>query len=48
MKSSPERGGGPPPQAVVEGSRLSAVPPGREVGPLHQAAAGPPPRAGED
>ncbi|HEX9946135.1 MAG TPA: methionine synthase [Allosphingosinicella sp.] len=43
--SSPERGGGPPPKAVVEGSHGGS---GSEAGPLHQPAAGPPPRSGEE
>ena len=48
MKSSPERGGGPRPQGVVEGPPVRAVRPDR--GPLHHqpAAGGPPPRAGEE
>jgi tRNA pseudouridine55 synthase len=48
LNSSPERGGGPPPQAVVEGPHLSYGRPGLEVGPLHQRAAGSPPRSGEE
>ncbi|MEA3037382.1 MAG: glycyl-tRNA synthetase beta chain [Sphingomonadales bacterium] len=45
ISSSPERGGGPPPKAVVEGSHRSAA---SDSGPLHQPAAGPPPRSGEE
>ena len=41
--SSPGRGGGAPAQPVVEGAHLSG-----DAGPLHQPAAGPPPRSGED
>ena len=41
LDSSPEGGGGSP--AVVEGSHLSG-----DVGPLHQPAAGSPPRSGEE
>jgi glyoxylase-like metal-dependent hydrolase (beta-lactamase superfamily II) len=41
----PGRGGGPPPEAVVEGTRSRFR---TEAGPLHQPAAGPPPRSGED
>jgi light-independent protochlorophyllide reductase subunit B len=33
---------------VVEGAHVSDAPPGREVGPLHQPSAGPPPRSGEE
>ena len=40
--SSPERGGGPPPKAVVEGAQHLAQPP------LHHATRGLPPRPGED
>jgi hypothetical protein len=43
--SSPERGGGPPPKAVVEGAPASMLAP---LAPLHQPAAGPPPRPGEE
>ncbi|HEX8222237.1 MAG TPA: glycine--tRNA ligase subunit beta [Allosphingosinicella sp.] len=43
--SSPERGGGPPAKPVVEGAHAGA---GSEAGPLHQPAAGPPPRSGEE
>src|SRR3546814_12954054 len=45
-KASPARGGGPPAKPVVEGAELQA--PRSEARPLHQPAAGPPPRAGED
>ncbi len=44
IKSSPERGGGPPAQPVVEGAQG----PAQTEGPLHHASHGPPPRAGED
>jgi 5-oxoprolinase (ATP-hydrolysing) len=43
--SSPERGGGPPAKPVVEGARRTSS---GDVGPLHQPAAGPPPRSGEE
>jgi 5-methyltetrahydrofolate--homocysteine methyltransferase len=43
--SSPERGGEPPPKAVVEGSHGGR---GSDSGPLHQPSAGPPPRTGEE
>jgi uncharacterized protein (TIGR01244 family) len=45
MSSSPERGGGPPAKPVVEGSQRRS---GADVGPLHPAAQGPPPRSGEE
>ncbi|PSJ40392.1 hydantoinase B/oxoprolinase family protein [Allosphingosinicella deserti] len=41
-KSSPVRGAGPPPEAVVEGLLQT------RCQPLHQPSAGPPPRTGED
>ncbi|MFL6862548.1 MAG: hydantoinase B/oxoprolinase family protein, partial [Allosphingosinicella sp.] len=45
ISSSPERGGGPPPEAVVEGAqRLD----GGDAGPLHHASHGPPSRPGEE
>jgi 5-oxoprolinase (ATP-hydrolysing) len=44
-KSSPERGGEPAAKQSAEGSHRGS---GGEEGPLHQPAAGPPPRAGED
>jgi hypothetical protein len=54
-KSSPGRGGGPPAQPVVEGAPSSptSVEEGSRTSelveaPLHQPAAGPPPRSGED
>ncbi|MEA3036869.1 MAG: hypothetical protein QOH04_2646 [Sphingomonadales bacterium] len=43
ISSSPERGEGP--AKPVEGACLSAAP---DAGPLHQPAAGPPPRSGEE
>ncbi|MEA3061583.1 MAG: glycyl-tRNA synthetase beta chain, partial [Sphingomonadales bacterium] len=43
LNSSPERGGGP--AKPVEGAHLSTA---SESGPLHQPAAGPPPRPGEE
>ena len=43
LDSSPARGEGPPVQPVVEGAGLSG-----DVGPHHQPAAGPHPRAGEE
>jgi tRNA pseudouridine55 synthase len=43
--SSPERGGGPPSKAVVEGPRRSRD---GDAGPLHRPSAGPPPRPGEE
>jgi glycyl-tRNA synthetase beta chain len=48
VKSSPERGGGPSAQPMVEGAQSPA--PAQTEGPLHHqpAAGGPPPRAGED
>ncbi len=47
LQSSPERGGGPRPEGVVEGLGRGTVAPGQ---PLHHPAApgGPPPPAGED
>ena len=47
LRSSPERGGGPPPEAVVEGAQRVSSP---APGPLHPAASprGPPPRSGEE
>jgi 5-methyltetrahydrofolate--homocysteine methyltransferase len=42
VQSSPGRGGGPPPEAVVEWAPHLAQPP------LHHASHGPPPRSGED
>jgi 5-oxoprolinase (ATP-hydrolysing) len=45
VSSSPERGGGPPPQAGVEGAHHAH---GGSQGPLHQPSSGPPPRSGED
>ena len=48
VKSSPERGGGSA-SALTEGSHLSAsASRNGKGGPLHQPAAGPPPRSGED
>jgi 5-oxoprolinase (ATP-hydrolysing) len=41
-RSSPERGGGPPPEAVVEGLAQHSEQP------LHHALRGPPPRTGEE
>ena len=43
--SSPERGGGPPAKPVVEGAQRRSS---GDAGPLHQPAAGPPPRSGEE
>jgi len=51
LSSSPTRGGGPLPQAVVEGGsdRMQALAgSARAESPLHHAAHGPPPRAGEE
>jgi tRNA pseudouridine55 synthase len=45
LKSSPARGGGPPAKPVVEGAQLQSS---GEAGSLHQPAAGPPPRSGEE
>jgi tRNA pseudouridine55 synthase len=45
LRSSPQRGGGPPPEAGVEGARRQS---GGDVGPLHHASHGPPPRSGEE
>jgi tRNA pseudouridine55 synthase len=45
LRSSPERGGGPPPKAVVEGSQSQGS---AGAGPLHHASHGPPPRSGEE
>ncbi|MFN3944267.1 MAG: methionine synthase [Allosphingosinicella sp.] len=45
VNSSPERGGGPPAEPVVEGGERSER---GGAGPLHQPSAGPPPRSGED
>jgi protein ImuB len=47
FKSSPERGGGPSAQQMVEGASSQRVVP-RKVGPLRQAFGLPPPRSGED
>jgi 5-methyltetrahydrofolate--homocysteine methyltransferase len=43
--SSPERGGGPPAEPVVEGPHGGS---GSAAGPLHHASHGPPPRSGEE
>ncbi|MEA3051346.1 MAG: hypothetical protein QOG72_249 [Sphingomonadales bacterium] len=43
--SSPERGGGPPAKPVVEGAQS---PSRADMGPLHHASHGPPPRSGEE
>jgi tRNA pseudouridine55 synthase len=45
LRSSPERGGGPPAKPVVEGSHGGS---GSTAGPLHHASHGPPPRSGEE
>jgi tRNA pseudouridine55 synthase len=45
LRSSPERGGGPPPKAVVEGAQGRSS---GDAGPLHQPSAGPPPRSGKE
>lgn len=45
LRSSPERGRGPPAKPVVEGARR---PSSGYVGPLHHASHGPPPRPGEE
>jgi tRNA pseudouridine55 synthase len=45
LRSSPERGGGPPAKPVVEGAQRSSS---GKTGPLHHASHGPPPRSGEE
>ncbi|WP_404714302.1 tRNA pseudouridine(55) synthase TruB [Sphingomonas sp. MMS24-J13] len=47
LRSSPQRGGGPPAPSVKEGANLERSA-SLEVGPLLQPAAGPPPRSGEE